>query len=590
MTEIEFIKHIVFRKYPKQLTFLVFSELIGAALVVMGIGAIIPLLGSLSESQAQIDGNIGKLIDFLGLVNASTVDVMIFLILILLGRTVIDIIRTYIAGVITINIGVELRRDINQQILNYDWPYLQKSDRGLYVQTITAETEIAKGAINDLASVIAYVLLSLSMCLSLVFFSPNALFILMPMAIGLHFLSAPLIRKTRALGKARLNQMGIFNNAIIDNNFLMKLIKSEGHEAERTSRINTIITALKAVEVKTFHYQMVVNNIGSIFAVVIVAALSYYYLVLNFSDGTALIFNLMLVQRCATYLNGLQSLRRRMNTKIPSYAKCSELLQDRPHTKQTETQNSNPPTQIGTPDIDMKLDNVSFSYTPDIRALNNVSMSLPQKGIVGIIGHSGSGKTTLADIILRLFIPQSGTLSVNDKPIETIDPAQWQKLVAYVPQDAYLFGGTLRENLTLGITDTDDSDIWEALKKAHCYDFVQNLPARLDTAVQSSGNNFSGGERQRLSIARAILRKSRLLVMDEPSSALDFTSEQEIMKTLHHLKNDMLIIMITHSLNFLNDMDRIFILQSGKCIWSGDYDTARKENIILNFFTGNYCL
>jgi len=203
---------------------------------------------------------------------------------------------------------------------------------------------------------------------------------------------------------------------------------------------------------------------------------------------------------------------------------------------------------------------------------------------VGFVGKSGGGKTTTIDMFMGLIQPEEGKVKIDGIDLNDIDKYAWKNLIAYLPQDSYLFKGTLRDNLMLGTSPASDQVIWYALKKSGCDDFIQALPDKLESQVKSGGKNFSGGERQRLSIARAILRGSRILIMDEPSSSLDKKTEKELKNTIRDLGREMLIIIVTHSLDLVEGLEKVFLINNGGCLWEGSYSDLRNETILMEVF------
>ena len=220
----------------------------------------------------------------------------------------------------------------------------------------------------------------------------------------------------------------------------------------------------------------------------------------------------------------------------------------------------------------MKFENVisveelGFTY-PEIekQVLRNISFSIPKGKFVGIVGPSGAGKTTFVDILLGLLPPSSGRISVDGKNIYD-DIRTWQANLAYVPQNIYLIDGTIRENIALGIDEKeiDDALINKVLHMAELYDFVQELPAGIDTTVGERGVKLSGGQRQRIGIARALYYQPQVLVLDEATSALDNETEKSITDTILKLKGQITIIAVAHRLTTLEQCDFKVKFENGK--------------------------
>lgn len=233
--------------------------------------------------------------------------------------------------------------------------------------------------------------------------------------------------------------------------------------------------------------------------------------------------------------------------------------------KETETCLQKPESRMDFENV-VSVEELSFAY-PEIekQVLNNISFSIPKGKFVGIVGPSGAGKTTFVDILLGLLAPSKGKISVDGKNIYD-DIRTWQANLAYVPQSIYLIDGTIRENIALGVDEKEINDalINKVLQMAELYDFVQELPAGIDTTVGERGVKLSGGQRQRIGIARALYYQPQVLVLDEATSALDNETEKSITDTILKLKGKITIIAVAHRLTTLAQCDFKVKFENGK--------------------------
>ena len=233
--------------------------------------------------------------------------------------------------------------------------------------------------------------------------------------------------------------------------------------------------------------------------------------------------------------------------------------------KESETCLQKPESRMDFENV-VSVEELSFAY-PEIekQVLNNISFSIPKGKFVGIVGPSGAGKTTFVDILLGLLAPSKGKISVDGKNIYD-DIRTWQANLAYVPQSIYLIDGTIRENIALGVDEKEINDalINKVLQMAELYDFVQELPAGIDTTVGERGVKLSGGQRQRIGIARALYYQPQVLVLDEATSALDNETEKSITDTILKLKGQITIIAVAHRLTTLAQCDFKVKFENGK--------------------------
>ena len=212
-------------------------------------------------------------------------------------------------------------------------------------------------------------------------------------------------------------------------------------------------------------------------------------------------------------------------------------------------------------------EDITFAYEskPDVTVLNGVTIEIPSKKSIALVGSSGAGKTTLADVILGLYRPQSGRILMDGKDIhENMDA--WRRMIGYIPQNIYLLDDTIRANIALGVPEdkVDDDKIWAVLEEAQLADFIREQEKGLDTNIGDRGVKLSGGQRQRIGIARALYTDPELLVLDEATSALDTETETAVMDAIFRLSGKVTMIVIAHRITTIRNCDRIYKIADGK--------------------------
>lgn len=226
------------------------------------------------------------------------------------------------------------------------------------------------------------------------------------------------------------------------------------------------------------------------------------------------------------------------------------------------------------------LKNVSLIYpTSKNPALQLINLEIRQGEFVAIVGPSGAGKTSLVDVLLGILNPSEGDVEISGlTPLEAF--AKWPGAVSYLPQDIEVIDGSIRNNLCLGLDfkKISDDELWDALDAAHLSELVESLPEKLDAPMGERGMKISGGQRQRLGIARALLCKPKLIVFDEATSALDGETESRVTDSLLALKGEITIVMIAHRLSTIKEADMIYVLEDGKISAHGNFETLRKSN------------
>ena len=219
----------------------------------------------------------------------------------------------------------------------------------------------------------------------------------------------------------------------------------------------------------------------------------------------------------------------------------------------------------------LEVKNLSFRYAHREKTLDDISFVAPATHHIAIIGESGSGKSTLGKLLIRLYDIEEGSVKIDGRPIESYELSELRRQVVYVAQDSYIFKGSLRDNLILGLDNVSDEDIMNICRKCCLEKTISRLSGGLDTMMDENGNNLSTGERERINIARALLVKPKILIVDEVTSNLDYGIERNIIKLLESLK-DTTCIQITHRLSTIKKCDEIIVLKDGKILEKGSFD------------------
>ncbi|MFD3292059.1 ABC transporter transmembrane domain-containing protein [Aquirufa sp. KTFRIE-69F] len=227
----------------------------------------------------------------------------------------------------------------------------------------------------------------------------------------------------------------------------------------------------------------------------------------------------------------------------------------------------------------IKVQDLEFSYPsrPSVQIIKGINFTIEPGQKVAIVGTSGTGKSTLAQLFMRFYEPNAGTISLGDRSIADIDITEWRKMVALVPQEVLLFGGTIRENIAYGKPGATQAEIESAAELAYAKEFVESFPEKWDTMVGERGVKLSGGQRQRIAIARAILKNPKFLLLDEATSALDSESEKWVQSALEELMKNRTSLIIAHRLSTIRSADLIIVMEEGKIVESGSHEELMKK-------------
>lgn len=245
--------------------------------------------------------------------------------------------------------------------------------------------------------------------------------------------------------------------------------------------------------------------------------------------------------------------------------------------REAEIQDAPSATDLSLSQGEVKFDNVDFAYQSDRQILHGVSFEIPAGKKVAIVGPSGSGKSTIARLLFRFYDIQSGRITIDRQNISEVTQNSLRQAIGIVPQDTVLFNDTIFYNIQYARPQASAEEVIEAAKLAHIHHFIESLPQGYDTVVGERGLKLSGGEKQRVAIARVVLKNPRILIFDEATSNLDSQSEQAILSALHEVAQAHTTLVIAHRLSTIVDADCIYVLKDGRMIESG-----RHQDLLLN--------
>lgn len=306
----------------------------------------------------------------------------------------------------------------------------------------------------------------------------------------------------------------------------------------------------------------VISNIGNLVLMYIGASMVI--------DNKITLGSLMAFTSLTGYFMGpigrIISLQLSIQEASISLKRISEIYEvDREQTDETKV-------KINKIDGDVELKNITFRYGSRVPVLKNVSIKIPKGKKIALVGESGSGKTTISKLLLKYYIPEEGKINISGYDSEELDIYSLRRNIAYVPQSIELYSGTIKENVTLGVENYTYEEIKDACEAAGCNSFIEKLPGKYDTFLEEAGGGLSGGEKQRLALARAFIKKTNFLILDEATSNLDFISEAKVYNTLFVENRNMTMLIIAHRLSTIRNCDLIYVLDKGEVVEEGTHE------------------
>lgn len=387
----------------------------------------------------------------------------------------------------------------------------------------------------------------------------------------LSFISNLLSKRIKTISKTIVGETTALAGSTTESLRNVELVKSLGLTTSEIGRLNTITGKILKLELKKVRFirslSFVQGTIVNLLRTILVFVL--YYLV--FKDEINVGQLLTLTFYSFFIFNPLQEL----GNIVASYREVQASLSNFEKLMRTpvEVKPINP-SKLGAIES-LEFHNVTFKHrTAQTNAVENISFSINRGETIAFVGPSGSGKTTLVKLLVGLYNPVSGTVLYNNKKATDINLDELRMQLGFVSQDTQLFAGTIKENLLFVKPDATDQDCLHALNKAACQNLLLRADKGIDTVIGEGGIKISGGEKQRLSIARALLRKPNLLIFDEATSALDSLTEMEITETISDIsgKKEQITVMIAHRLSTIMNADKIYVLEHGNIIEQGKHN------------------
>jgi ABC-type multidrug transport system fused ATPase/permease subunit len=371
-------------------------------------------------------------------------------------------------------------------------------------------------------------------------------------------------------------------NIIVEETFqsiqAVKSFTNEGYEVNRYAQsLNKVIeAALRAATMRGGFVSFVIFALfGGIVGVV-------WYGAQLVAQGDMILADLLTFIFYTAFIGGsvggLGDIYAQLQKTIGASDRILEILED-PSEVHLEDKTENVAIDFGT----IELKNIHFSYPsrPSVEILKGISIRIEPGQKVAIVGTSGTGKSTLAQLMMRFYEPNSGEIELNGRNINAYSVNAWRKMLALVPQEVLLFGGSIRENIAYGKPGATQDEIEHAAEQAYAREFIESFPEKWDTLVGERGVKLSGGQRQRIAIARAILRDPKFLILDEATSALDSESEKWVQSALEELMKNRTSLIIAHRLSTIRSADQIIVMESGKIVEAGTHEEllAKKQSV-----------
>ena len=498
----------------------------------------------------------------------------------------------YIAKVIMIGVSEEVRKDVQvnmlENLIDADTRLIDNKHSGKFISNLTNDVSLLTNLISTVILNIFKDSLTLIGLLSVMFYQNWKLslvaIIMIPLAT---FAARSLGKRIKKVSYQQMEWAGALSSYLIDmfkNHKLIKIFQKEMYEKKRAE---VFLENLKEKGRKLAIVFVRASPIMEVMTGIVIAILIFYAgkLIMNDEIDISNFFSFLAAMMLAYQpVRSLATLNIAINQGIAASRRVLPIIDERSNLK-TNVDDK----ELGLKNGDIEFKNIKFSYdSSDDKnkkiTLNNINLKMFGGKMTSLVGHSGSGKSTILNLIPRIYDADQGEIFIDNQSIYKTRIKSLRNNISFVSQDTNLFDDTIKNNIAYADMDASDEEIYRAAELSYASEFIEKLKDKFETKIGENGIRLSGGEKQRLSIARAILKKSRIILLDEATSSLDAETEDKIQKAIHYLTKDKTTVVIAHRLSTILNSDNIYVIDSGKVVANGNHEELIKNSSIYKNF------
>jgi ATP-binding cassette, subfamily B, bacterial MsbA len=495
----------------------------------------------------------------------------------------------YLAKVIMINVSEEVRKDIQidmfSSLIKADTQLVDNKHSGKFITNLTNDVSMITNLVSTVILNLFKDSLTLIGLLSVMFYQNWKLSLISIIMIPLASIAAKSLGKR--IGKVTTQQMdsaGTLNSYLIEifkNHKLTKIFQKEAYEKLRANKyINNLKETTRKISVVFVRASPIMEFLTG----VMIAFLIFYAakLITKNELEVSNFFSFLAAMMLAYQpVRSLATLNISIQQGLSGARRVIPVIDDVPTIRDKDNSK-----QLTIKDGQINFENIDFKYSKnENKILNSISLNIPGKKMTALVGHSGAGKSTILNLIPRFYNAQNGDIKIDQQSIYSSTIHSVRENISLVSQDTTLFDDTIKNNITYANLDATQKEIIDAAKYSFASEFIEKLPNKYDTIIGENGVRLSGGEKQRLSIARAILKKSPIILLDEATSSLDAETEDKIQKAISFLTRGRTTIVIAHRLSTILNSDKIYVIDKGIVVGEGKHDELLiSSDVYKNFY------
>ena len=552
------------RSYPRQSLAMLFALVSAGIVEGIGLTALLPLLqkaidlptGSSIDQASGADNIVTSVLGYIG-IPATVGSLLIVIMTGAILRSSLILVADRKVGYTVANVATDLRLSLLRALLSTRWGYFLNQQVGSMANAAGTEVMRASSAYLQATTALAFAIQAVAYFIVALVVSWKTTMIFMTAAFLVLILLSRMVSRAKRAGRKQTRLLQSLLAKLSDSLQSLKAFKAMGRENLADELLSTNTLKLNKALRKQVFSKAALRGIQEPLLTLLVIIGLYIMLVNLKMDLPKVMVLIFLMARMLTQVGKVQRKYQEMTICESAYWSLQEkIVKARQHNEPVGGHID------ATLETGITLDHVEFGYGEHL-VLNNITIDIPSKTFTSIVGPSGAGKTTLVDLVTGLFEPNKGQVLIDEVPLPDLDLRKWRQMIGYVPQDTILLHDSIFANVTLGEPSFSEEDVEYALKSAGAWDFINAMPAGVQSVVGERGAKLSGGQRQRIAIARALVHRPQLLILDEATSALDPETEAAICQTLKKLRGQLTILAISHQSALVEVANRVYQISNG---------------------------
>ncbi|MFE4036192.1 ABC transporter ATP-binding protein [Priestia sp. YIM B13489] len=472
-----------------------------------------------------------------------------------------------------------LRLEIYSLLLHSEWGLFLRKRKSDLINLLTIEFARVIGGINFFLQLLSNMIFMLIQIIIALWLSVKMTLVILLFGLILSYFSKRFIKGAKSLGR-RTSQLGEnYMAGITDQLNGIKDIKSNTLEGSHINWLQSLTFRMSEEQMEYIRLKSSSQFVHKVSSALLVTVFIFVSLEALHAQEEQLLLIILIFSRLWPRFTAIQSNFEQIASTIPACLSIIELMKDCKRNQEFKKGTKQIFSNFTYNQSDIECRDIFFRYKKDEDkyVLKDINLKILGNQMTAIVGPSGAGKSTLIDILMGLNLPERGSVFVDNKLLKDEVILSLRQSISYVPQDPFLFNASVRDNLLIVKPEASENEIWKALEFAIADQFVKHLPKGLDTVIGDRGTKISGGERQRIVLARAILKQPSILILDEATSALDNNNENKIKESIERLKGKMTIIVIAHRLSTIRSADQVIVLEKGEIIQKGHFNQLAQE-------------